>query len=171
MLLAVVAAQMNAMAQQSEGVGPDPLFRGLTWGMTVSALRKTYARSENLIEGAPGAWQDLDVRAHNLRAFVTFRVGRKGLYLASVSFFFATSGQRFARQDVISQSTQIVDQLGRLYGKPLQELPWNGSFFSYVWLTPTTVVQFAWDGADNWAIHYRSRNLDPDAQALLHGLQ
>ena len=54
MLLAVVAAQMNAMAQQSEGVGPDPLFRGLTWGMTVSALRKTYARSENLIEGAPG---------------------------------------------------------------------------------------------------------------------
>jgi len=170
MLLAVVGAHVNAMAQQSEDVGPEPLFRGLTWGMTVSTLRKTYARSDNLVEGVPGVLQDLDVRAHNLRAFASFWVGPQGLYIASVSFLFVTPERRFARQDVLSQSRQIVDQLGRLYGKPLQELPWKGSFFSYVWLTPNTVVQFGWDGADNWGIQYRSRTLDPDVPALLRGL-
>ncbi len=163
----LLAVGMNAMAQQSEGVGPEPLFRGLTWGMTVSTLRKTYARSDNLVEDVRGVWQDLDVHAHNLKAFVSFWVGRQGLHLARVSFSFATRERRVARQDVLSESRQIVDQLDGLYGKPRLESPWNGSFFSYVWLTPNTLVQFAWDGADNWAIHYRSRKLDPDAQALL----
>ncbi len=171
MIMAIVVPQSSAMAQQPESVAPEPLFHGLTWRMTASTLRMTYVRSDKLIEGVPGVWQDLDVRAHSVRAFVTLRVGPQGLYVASVAFFFATGGQRFSREDVISQSSRIVDELSRLYGKPLQELPWNGTFFSYVWVTPNTLVQFAWDGADNWGIQYRSRTLDADAQELLRRLR
>ncbi len=159
------------MAQQAEPVGAEPLFRGLTWGMPASKLRSIYRRSDNLVEGVPGVWQDLDVTAHNLHGFVSFWVGPQGLHFASVSFLFTRQGQRLSQQDVIGESRRVVDELRRLYGKPHLESPWNGSFFSYIWLTPNTLMQFAWNGGDNWAIHYRSRKLDADAQELLRTLR
>jgi len=171
MIVAVVVTQTSAMAQQAEPVGAEPLFRGLTWGMPASTLRKTYGRSANLVEAVPGVLQDLDAAAHDLGAFVSFWVGPQGLHFASASFFFTRRGQRFSGQDVIAESRRIVGELGRLYGKPHLESPWNGSFFSYVWLTPSTLIQFAWNGGDNWAIQYRSRKLDADAQTLLRTLR
>jgi len=171
MIVAVVVTQTSAMAQQAEPVGAEPLLRGLTWGMPASTLHKMYPRSDNLVEGVPGVWQDLHAAAHDLSALVSFWVGPQGLHLASASFYFTRRGQRFNQQDVIAESRRIVDELSRLYGKPHLESPWNGSYFNYVWLTPNTLMQFAWNGGDNWAIHYRSRRLDADAQALLRTLR
>jgi len=41
----------------------------------------------------------------------------------------------------------------------------------YLWVRGGTVIQYAWNGGSNWGIHYRSRKLDPIAQALLSGLK
>ena len=68
-------------------------------------------------------------------------------------------------------SREILSTLRKLYGEPWIAIPWDGETLVYIWQSPETFVQFAWDDGNAWGIHYRSMTLDPDIPDMMANLE
>ena len=105
-------------------------------------------------------------------ALIGFDFGTEGLLRRiAASFSFEVEGKRLGRGDIIRISKRLASELKRNYGRPVVEIPWDGSALVYIWLRPADIIQLGWNGGDAWGVHYRSRLHDPEMPAILEFLR
>ncbi len=160
---------VESSAQKWNGGLKEHNFLGITWGISKTSFQKAYISEPEHIKLVPNVLQDPSMLIHGNLAIGGFSFDQRGLYMIAASFWFEVDGKRLFLKDVLTKSDKILSELRALYGKPWIAIPWDGNTFVYIWRSQETFVQFAWDGANSWGIHFRSMKLDPEIpQALSH---
>jgi hypothetical protein len=158
--------------QKSDLLSPhfkEDAFKNLRWGLSIDEIESSFPEFNRAIQAAPGTYQILYYPFHNHIGHLSFHIGPKGLYMLTVSFIFRIKGEYLTQNYIVDESKEIFKELSLLYGDPEVSAPWHPVIrkFNYIWILKETYLQFAWDGADAWAVHFRSIELDPQAREII----
>jgi len=147
----------------------ENVFRNLRWGMNIKEIKSCSPESDRALEAVPGRFSIPYWPFHRHIGILTFHIGAKGLYMLTVSFIFRIRHRYLTQDEIVDKSNNILKELSRLYGEPEVNAPWHPEIrkFNYIWIMRKTYIQFAWDGGNLWAIHFRSIDLDPQVQEII----
>lgn len=149
----------------------DRPFLKLEWGISFSRFVRVYPRGHEVRKVRSGYIQDL-FEHYDHPALIGFDFGENNKMRRIIaSFLFYVDQKPVTRNDVLTKSKRILDSLEKTYGKPTVNSPWDGSTFTYIWVRPAELIQFAWDGRDGWGLQYRSRRFDPEFSEIMQWLE
>lgn len=141
----------------------------LNWGINVLEFKQTFPFAESCFEAMPNIYQMPFIKIHKHIGPLTIHFNEFGLYMVCISYIFKENQKHFSQKDVVMISDEILNSLLIHYGEPLVIAPWDENIkkFNYIWIFNSTLIQYAWDGENAWAIHYRSIKLDNAARLVL----